>query len=137
MFPFLLISLLITPHLLLQPQTPLRQPVQVSLPKKRRVSRTHRSQELNLLLSLSPFCHPSPRVIRSSSSGEKEKILLFSLFRFFFLSPLLCPSLSPLLSLRAVPLSLTLSHSQRVSLSVLVCVGVLEDSMSPVALTVL
>ena len=118
----MLISLLITPHLLLQPQTPLRQPVQVSLPKKRRVSRTHRSQELNLLLSLSPFCHPSPRVIRSSSSGEKEKILLFSLFRFFFLiSFAMSFPLSPSLSSCCAPLSHPLSLSACLALSASVC----------------
>lgn len=98
--------------------------MQVSLSRKRRVSRTHRSQELNLLLSLSPFCHPSPRVIRSSSSGEKEKILLFSLswvFFFFFISFAMSFPLSPSLSSCCAPLSHPLSLSACLALSASVC----------------
>lgn len=97
---------------------------------KRKVSWTHRSQELNLLLSLSPLCHPSLRVIRSSLR-EKRKSFCFLPSGFGILSPLLRSSLSPLPFFLLHP-SLSLTLSQGLSLSVLVCVGVLEDSMSPV-----
>lgn len=57
--------------------TTLHHGVQVSPPQEEKLSRTHRSQELNLLLSLSPFCHPSPRVDCGSTGEEKKSFWLF------------------------------------------------------------
>lgn len=63
--------------------------MQVRPPQEEKLSRTHRSQELNLLLSLSPFRHPSPRLARRSTG--KHKILLIILPRFRRLRPSLSP----------------------------------------------
>lgn len=116
-----LTSLLRSPlHLQTQP---------LALPEKgKKVSRTHRSQELDLLLAPFPFRHPSPRVIRSSSGEKRKSSCVFSsgsgrLFFFFYISVCSVSFLSLPLSLQVAPLSPvsllypSLSHSLSVSLA--------------------
>lgn len=82
------------------------------------VRHTYRSQELDLLVPSLSFSHPTPSVSSSSSREITKSFCCCSLSRHRI-------SFSTFLS----PLSHTLSLSA-------LCVGVLEDTMCPVALTV-
>lgn len=135
MLLFSLISLLITLHLLLQPQTsqtPLQQPVQVSLPEKesKQDSPFAGTESPPLPLPLLPsFAEGYSQLL-----GRKEKIRLFSLFRNWIFYLLCCvpPSPSPgctsLLPCCYTPFPLSLSVSLALSAGVCGCAGGQHES---------